>query len=418
MIANRIQTSISQFPPKQETDYRLSLSRRIIRVLRIGLGVGIVAIPAFVVNDLLFDPDALRDTFPTRLLLALGMAAGIACLSLPRIAQSPNAIGRVVFSLYICFSIGMVAIQAGFTNGFLISVPGYIQVMTFLPIVSFSTRHALGIFCGMFAVAVCGALIAGATQTETWNMINWLAASGAFALGATYVVDKLNRRAFLLERELAEEKERSDELLLNVLPVKIAERLKNKEPRIADHCPCATVLFADIAGFTTLSRGLEPGDLVDLLNDLFSRFDALAEANGVEKIKTIGDGYMAVAGLSETRTPAQAAAAVADLALAMRAAFIEFRTARGVDLALRIGVHSGPVIAGVIGARKFAFDLWGDTVNIASRVESGCLPDQIQITRETLDLIGPAYAVTARGDVELRGHDTRALFLLDHKIVG
>ena len=157
------------------------------------------------------------------------------------------------------------------------------------------------------------------------NTVNWLSGSTLFALGAAFTVDFVSRRSFELEISLAEEKARSDDLLLNILPATIAERLKKKEARIADYCPHATVLFADIAGFTEFSRRMNPNDLVDLLNDLFSRFDRLTEEYGAEKIKTIGDAYMVAAGLTEADNQAQNANAIAALSLAMRDAFCDFR---------------------------------------------------------------------------------------------
>ena len=383
-----------------------------MQVTRIGLTVGMFAVPAFVMNDLLFDADALRATGPIRLAIMALMGIGILALSAPRIRRSPRAISAVIYTLYLMFSLGLAFLQAGHVNGFLVTVPGYVQVMIFIPVICFSLSQAVCIFATMFSVGVLGAMVAGASQVEVLNILNWLGGSSAFALGATYVVDALNRRAFVLEQDLSREKARSDELLLNILPSKIAQRLKNKEQRIADQCPCATVLFADIAGFTALSRNLAPGDLVDLLNDLFSRFDQLAEEYGVEKIKTIGDGYMAVAGLSQTRTADEAATAVADMALSMRGAFSEFRKERSLDLSLRIGLHSGPVVAGVIGVRKFAFDLWGDTVNVASRIEACSPPDEIQISGDTRDLIGDGFITASRGEVEIRGHEMREVFLL------
>lgn len=404
-----------QFPPDQEAAYRKSVLQRIVMVSRFGLAVGMVSIPAFVANDLLFDPDALAKTFPIRLVLALLNALALIGLFTTRIRNSPALIRLIFVTLFPLYAFGLVLIQAGHANGFLVNVPGYVQVMVFIPIICFSFLQALGVICAMVVVSVVGSMWVGATHVELMNLLNWLLGSAAFALGAAFVIDRISRRSFLLEQDLARETARSDELLLNILPEKIAQRLKDKEPRIADYCPSATVLFADIAGFTTLSRGMEPGDLVDFLNDLFSRFDELAESHGVEKIKTIGDGYMAVAGLAQDRNAAQAAIAVAGLALDMRDAFAAFCAHRQVDLGLRIGIHSGPVVAGVIGARKFAFDLWGDTVNVASRIESSCPAGEIQITREMLDLITPTFSAKSRGQIEIRGHETREGYLLDGK---
>jgi len=156
---------------------------------------------------------------------------------------------------------------------------------------------------------------------------------------------------------------------------------------------------------------MSAAELVNLLNDLFSRFDKLVQQHGAEKIKTIGDAYMVATGLSGS--VANHAEQVADLALGMQKAFGEFRAQNQVDLKLRIGVHSGAVIAGVIGQQKFAYDLWGDTVNIASRMESEGLPDQIQISAETWQLIHHRYVTSSRGEIQIKGHSPRATYLLE-----
>jgi len=401
-----------QFAPEKEIAYRRSILRRVVLVSRIGLGVGAIAIPAFIANDLLFDPNAISNTLPWR--LAMGVMNGIASAMLftSRIQNSPATIRLMILVLFLSYSAGLVLISAGHENGFVINTPGYVQVMMFIPIVCFSFLQALGVMTGMAIVSILGAMIFGASDIELANLMNWLLGSIAFALGAAFFVDRVSRRSFELEQELNLEKARADDLLLNILPPRIAERLKNNEERIADFCPCVTVLFADIAGFTALSRSLKPHRVVELLNDLFSRFDALADTHDVEKIKTIGDGYMAVAGLKKSRGQEQAAAAVAGLALDMQTAFSEFVRAHDLDLALRIGVHSGPAVAGVIGSNKIAFDLWGDTVNIASRLESGCPPGAIQISCETANLIKTGFVTEDRGEIDIPGHQRRQVLFL------
>lgn len=371
-----------------------------------------IAIPAFISNDLLFDPDAVAKILPVRLLIAALIGAALIAFRFRNIAGSPNAIAWITYGLFVSFALGLVFVQAGHIDGFLVTVPGYIQVMVFIPIICFSFVQALLTVVSMALVGVLGAQYGGATAIEVQNLINWLGGSAAFTLGAALIVDSTRRRSFELEQDLSAEKARADRLLLNILPESIAERLKNQEQRIADYYPCATVLFADIAGFTTLARNLQPNEVLDFLNDLFSRFDVLVEAHDVEKIKTIGDGYMAVAGLYHSDNPEMAARAACDLALDMQAAFGQFRRERQVEIDLRVGLHSGPVVAGVIGARKFAFDLWGDTVNIASRLESGCPVGNIQISHETVDLIGPDYVVSQCGVVDIPGHRKRETFLL------
>ena len=212
------------------------------------------------------------------------------------------------------------------------------------------------------------------------------------------------------ERAQRQEHDRAESLLLNILPVEIATRLKEHENPLADSHDNVSVLFADLAGFTELSRKLSANQLVTLLNDLFSRFDKLTEQHGAEKIKTIGDAYMVATGL--TGSVADHAEKVADLALGMQKAFGEFRDENKVDLKLRIGVHSGAVTAGVIGKQKFAYDLWGNTVNVASRMESEGIADQIQISAETRELLPGRFRTILRGEIQIKGHRPRTTYLL------
>jgi class 3 adenylate cyclase/CheY-like chemotaxis protein len=219
---------------------------------------------------------------------------------------------------------------------------------------------------------------------------------------------ELKRQHELLEHE----QRRSERLILNILPRPIAERLKGGDDRglVADRFEGVTVLFADVVGFTPLSAGLTPDALVTLLNDLVSRFDHLATGLGIEKIKTLGDAYMAAAGLP---TPCEDHAEVAALmALRMLEAIAAFNLARGTSLRMRIGLHSGPVVAGVIGTSKFIYDLWGDTVNVAARMESHGVPGAIQVSRATADLLQARFVCEPRGIVEVKGKGPMEVFLL------
>jgi len=210
------------------------------------------------------------------------------------------------------------------------------------------------------------------------------------------------------------EQDKSERLLLNILPKPIAERLKQNEGVIADSFPEATVLFADIADFTPLAARMSPEDLIALLNEVFSIFDRLAEKHGLEKIKTIGDAYMAVAGVPTPRP--DHAEAVADMALEMRAAFGERRSRTGSLFSLRIGAHTGPVVAGVIGQKKFIYDLWGDTVNMASRMESHGVTGSIQVTTETFERLQARYLFEARGPISIKGKgEVMTYFLVGRK---
>jgi adenylate cyclase len=213
-----------------------------------------------------------------------------------------------------------------------------------------------------------------------------------------------------LEREQA----RSEALLLNLLPASIAQRLKDGEEPIADSYPDVTVLFADLVGFTQLTTRVAPAEMVQLLNRIFSAFDALAQRHGLEKIKTIGDGYHAAAGVPVAR-PDHAEAA-AEMALDMRAAVRALARASGWPLQVRIGIDSGgPVLAGVIGTRKYAYDLWGDVVNTASRMESHGLPDAIQVSEPAYRRLRGAYALEERGLIDVKGKEPMRTYLLTRR---
>ena len=206
------------------------------------------------------------------------------------------------------------------------------------------------------------------------------------------------------------EQARSEKLLLNILPAPIAERLKENDMRIADHYESVTVMFADLVGFTQLSKDMPPTQLVDLLSQIFLRFDQLAEKYKVEKIKTIGDAYMAVAGAPLVCT--DHAERVMAMAIEMQTALKDLSEKVRLNLSMRIGINSGSVVAGVIGSSKFSYDLWGDTVNMASRMEETAIAGCIQVTQETRSLLQDTYPFTARNAVEVKGKGLVNTFML------
>jgi class 3 adenylate cyclase len=219
------------------------------------------------------------------------------------------------------------------------------------------------------------------------------------------------RRALTRQQRLLEvEQARSERLLRNMLPDPIAERLKQREEIIADAFPQVTVLFADIVDFTRHAEHSPPEATVALLDDLFSRFDALAESRGLEKIKTIGDAYMVAGGLPDPLL--DHAGAMVELALEMLELVAHHSLPDGAPVRLRIGIGSGPVVAGVIGRRKFSYDLWGDTVNTASRMETTGIPGCIQVTQRTRDLLGQRYRFQRRGRIQVKGKGKMTTYLL------
>lgn len=203
------------------------------------------------------------------------------------------------------------------------------------------------------------------------------------------------------EAHLRESQERSERLLLNILPSPIAERLKQDTSAIAEQFDEVTILFGDIVGFTPLSTRIKPAKLVNLLNEIFSTFDELTEKHGLEKIKTIGDAYMVVGGLPIAKQ--DHAESIAQMALDMQIAIAQFQAKYNEQLQIRIGINTGSVVAGVIGMKKFIYDLWGDAVNVASRMESSGLPDKIQVTEATYERLKEQYEFEKRGQIAVKG---------------
>jgi class 3 adenylate cyclase len=238
------------------------------------------------------------------------------------------------------------------------------------------------------------------------NLVGFLFCGVAMGSVAFAVINKA-------ERNLAIERDRSDRLLRNILPVPIAERLKQSHDLIADDFEEATVLFADIVDFTRYSETVSPKQLISLLNSVFTEFDDLSLKHRAEKIKTIGDAYMAVAGVPIQCT--NHAEQMAAMALEMGQVIQRYNRDAGKSFQIRIGLHSGPLVAGVIGKQKFAYDLWGDTVNTAARMESHGVPGEIQVTPVTYALLKPYYHFEERGFIDIKGKGLTQVFFLKGK---
>jgi class 3 adenylate cyclase len=218
-------------------------------------------------------------------------------------------------------------------------------------------------------------------------------------------------QAFLAQLQV--ERSKSERLLLNVLPKAIAERLKSGQRTIVDSFIDSTVLFADIVGFTRIAARQSPHRTVQLLNELFSGFDRIAETRELEKVKTIGDAYMLASGVPVMR--ADHAEACAEAAFEFIEAVRVFNRRHSLDWAIRVGMNSGPVVAGIIGTKKFSYDLWGDTVNIASRMESHGQPGKIQVSEATKKLLEGKYDFTPVGVIEIKNSSPMPTYLLAKK---
>jgi adenylate cyclase len=293
----------------------------------------------------------------------------------------------------------------GFTTSSAVSLWAFTSPVGALLFVG--ARQAVPWFIGFgtllaFSGAIDPALSAGAPDIPAGVVVTFFVLNILGVSTTAYVLLQYFVRA--RERALAElgvERAKSERLLLNVLPESVASRLKESDEVIAEGFVSATVLFADIVGFTPLAQELAPADTVALLDRVFARWDELAARHGVEKIKTIGDAYMVAGGIPAPRE--DHAEAIADMALEMGAEIERCAAESGLALEVRIGIDTGPVVAGVIGRSKFSYDLWGDTVNTASRMEHQGVPGAIQVTERVYEQLGGHYDLRRRGTVEVKG---------------
>ena len=296
-------------------------------------------------------------------------------------------------------------VLGGFVNSSAVviyALGGAVQALSYVGARKGKWWFALFIGVVLFAALIDGRVSENPPHVPAWAITTFFAVN-LIAAGAIAVITLsiYVRSRDVLAAELQRERDRSDELLLNVLPASIADRLKEGETPIADHHDGVAVLFADIVGFTSMSSRLEPDSLVTTLNGVFGAFDAVSAELGLEKIKTIGDAYMVVAGapLSVADGPER----IADAALAMRDAAGAFSIDGEHPVHMRFGIDVGPAVAGVIGMSKFTYDLYGDTVNTASRMESTGSPDEIQVTKRAKDHLatthtfGPALIIDIKG---------------------
>jgi class 3 adenylate cyclase len=315
---------------------------------------------------------------------------------------------------------GLVMLWLAFTGGVM---PGYgISALLLLFVFGFVARTAFIFAAWRSAVIVVGFAVAAIAYPGRDSLLLDAFLFGAGVIGtlvALRLLEQSRRRVFYQDVVITQqadalrlEKDRADALLLNILPRPISSRLLAGERTIADAYPAVTVLFADIVGFTPLAARLPADEVVGVLGRLFARFDELVAERGLEKIKTIGDAYMAAGGLPEPLD--DHAARVVDLGLAMIDAAAQ-EGDRIAGLRLRVGVHSGPVIGGVIGHRKFAFDIWGETVNIASRLESEGVVGQVHISAETWRSVKDTFEAKPRGPIHLRGHGPMETYTIERR---
>jgi class 3 adenylate cyclase len=396
--------------PDAERAFLDDYYRRSINQMRIAIVLAIVITAAFGFRDAWITPTVTARLWYVRYAIMCPFFLAALLFSFTRYARR---------FMQLCISLGMLVCGLGVIAMLVIApAPGnnlYYAGLLLIPLFPPTIRVRF-----IYSTAASWTIIAAyeiaairLTDTSLPYMINnnfFLVTSAAIGMITSYMLELYARRNFIQQIQLERERDRSERLLLNILPASIAHRLKQKHETIADGFAEATVLFADIAGFTRMAASRSPREVVDLLNEIFSEFDLLAEKHGVEKIKTIGDAYMAVAGLP-VHAPDHTTAIV-ELALDMQAAVSRRSAARGGPIALRIGINTGPVVAGVIGTKKFIYDVWGDTVNTASRMESNGIEGGIQVTEETYARLKHTYRLEERGTLSIKGKGEMRTYLL------
>jgi adenylate cyclase len=397
-----------RFPPELEADYRSDYIRKAEALIRPNLFVlnAINTNVALGLLDLWALPQSWRATWPIHAVM-FGVMLALALLAAR--SHTPRWILRLRGLSAVAICCGFVAVLAvsRLTEiGFDLYFISLIILMVAIPLMGLPLRY-IAVVSSTSCLAYAGVAVVAqhmlASPTGTNLLITQLLVLGEalFAsLMGGYFTERGQRRDFLQGRVIEHERAKSEGLLLNILPAAVASRLERGEA-VADFYPAASVLFADIVNFTPMSAQMTPAEVVALLNEVFSYMDTLADKYGVEKIKTIGDCYMVAAGVPLTRP--DHAQTLARLALELQAHVHECVFLGNRHLALRIGINSGPLIAGITGQKKFSYDLWGDTVNTASRMETSGTSGAVQITRPTYELIRDSFICEGQGMIDVKG---------------
>lgn len=401
-----------------EQAFRRESLEALRRFLRFGVLLASATFLAYSVHDALIVPHVLGRALLARFGVFVPVSAATFWLIHTRYLLPFGELIMLGYGLAASFVALYIGAIAGGSGYFLYSSYAvlFVTLGPFVARLSVATQLAYTVLT-LVLYAALDRLLSHAPVDIALSMAVTLLSLGGIGALIAYRLETQARLGFLqrdlIERQvsaLAAEKARAEELLLNVLPASIAERLKRGQRPIADGFPKVSVLFADIVGFTKMSERVTPEELVERLNRMFSSFDDLADKLKLEKIKTIGDAYMVAGGLhSHEYDHAQT---IAEMALGMQRRAAEFGREFGEALSIRIGIHTGPVVAGVIGKRKFIYDVWGDTVNTASRMESSGIAEEIQVTREVYARIKDEFDLEPRGTITVKGKGEMETFLL------
>jgi class 3 adenylate cyclase len=383
-----------------EARYRAARVQGDLRQVRVSIIAGAVINVGFTPLDYLILTENLGATLILRIVASSLLALVMLALTYLRYFESRLVYGAAFATSGFTLIYAALIVVSGAPDVYL---SGYVLVILFVLFfvpVGFVNACAIAWSCTiLFAVLVTlsrstalGSLLTVYSQFLAANFM------GAFAL---YWMERFHRLDFVNLQAIATERGRYSDLLVSILPRSIVERLERGERSIADDFSEATVLFADIAGFTEISAHRQPAEMVAFLNRIFGRFDELVARRGVEKIKTIGDAYMVAGGLPRVRP--DHAEAIAELALDMMAETDRMEGPDGAPVRIRIGIHTGPLVAGVIGESRFAYDIWGDTVNTASRMENLGPPGRIHVSDAVYQRLNAKYRFERHGEIEVKG---------------
>ena len=404
---------MERFAGEKEARFQKRYAERSIPFIRVSLPIAVTLYLFFIAWDFYIDQSTLLYTMAVRLPFSFFAVAVFGFTFL----KSFERWSQLILSITVVLgAAGVMLVLAILPNGFTYGTPGVLLVIMYAcGIIRLLLMPAL-ITCATI-VALANAVLAlkGASSFEIFNTNVFLTSASIIGLSYTALLEWMERRAFRLEDGMRKEKKASEAMLRDFLPDRIKERLREGERSIAEPVGEATVLFADIVGFTALSHRLAPGHVVELLSDIFTEFDEIAARHGVEKVKTIGDSYMVVAGV---RTPwTRSAMAVAEFAIEALAFVKDYSAEKDLPLQIRIGMATGALVSGVIGTRVPIFDLWGETVNIASRLEAEGVAGAIQVSESTFWRLRTQYEFQERGLLKLKhGLTVNAYLLTGRKV--
>jgi len=399
---------LPRFSDVKEAQFRSQYTERSIPFIRISLPLAATLYLFFLGWDYFMDPRSLLYTIAVRLPFSFFAVAVFGFTFLKSFERSSQV---VLCTTVVLGAAGIALVLTILPNGFVYGTPGLLLVIMYA---CGATRLLLGaatLAClAIIAVANGLLLMHGGSRLEFFNMNVFLVSASVIGLSYTALLEWTERRAFQLEDGLLEEKKASDTMLRNFLPDRIMRRLREGEGSIAEAVGEATVFFADIVGFTSLTHRMAPGHVVELLSAIFTRFDEIADDKGIEKVKTIGDCYMAVSGV---RTPSpRCAESMAEFAIEALSFVREYAAQNDLPLQVRIGMATGSVVSGVISTRVPIFDLWGEPVNDASRLQEEGIPGTIQVSESSYWRLRNKYEFQERGKLTLKHGDQISAYLL------